>query len=293
MVPDWTSPSGAPLKASLVQGNIPQELKWKPEQRNLTLNLYRDLTRAHWSSDLIVWPETAVPAFGSRIEREFLAPLAQEARANDSAVLLGIPVHTPKDGRYYNAMLSLGAGRDSYFKRHLVPFGEFLPLKPWLQPLFDWMTIPMSDFSAGVQAKPLVTLDGYQAGISICYEDAFGEEVIEALPEAAFLVNASNDAWFGDSLAPHQHLEIARMRAVETGRFLLRSTNTGISAVIDPKGRITGRSAAFVEDVLTREILPLQGMTPYAHIGNYGVVVLALLSILAAMLWRRTVNVRS
>lgn len=285
--PDWTGPAGEPLEVTLVQGNIPQELKWKPEQRQATLGLYRALTRSHWSSDLIIWPETAVPAFGSRIEKEFLDPLAQEARSHNSTVLLGIPVHTPEDRRYYNAMLSLGSGRDVYFKRHLVPFGEFLPLKAWLQPLLDWLTIPMSDFSAGAQTKPLVRLNGYQAGISICYEDAFGEEVIQALPEAAFLVNASNDAWFGDSLAPHQHLEIARMRAVEAGRFMLRSTNTGISAIIDPKGRITGRSAAFVEDVLTREISPLRGMTPYAHIGNYGVVVLVSLSLITAVLWRR------
>ncbi len=288
--PDWTSPAGEPLRVSLVQGNIPQELKWMPEQRAATLDLYRTLTRDHWDSDLIIWPETAVPAVAAAVEKDFLDPLAREARSHNSAILLGIPVYTPEDGRYYNAMLSLGPGRDSYLKRHLVPFGEFLPLKDWLQPLLDWLTIPMSDFSAGAAAKPLVRLDGYQAGISICYEDAFGEEVIEALPEAAFLVNASNDAWFGDSLAPHQHLEIARMRAVEAGRYMLRSTNTGISAIIDPKGRVSGRSAAFTEEVLTGEILPLEGMTPYAYLGNYAIVVLISLSILTAVLWRRRVG---
>jgi apolipoprotein N-acyltransferase len=225
----------------------------------------------------VIWPETAVPSLAHRVEEEFLTPLAAEAEARGSEILLGIPVYDEASGRYYNAMQTIGPVRASYYKRHLVPFGEFMPLKPLLEPLIEWLAIPMSDFSPGDAAQPLVPVAGHQAGVSICYEDAFGEEVIQALPQAAFLVNASNDAWFGDSLAPHQHLQIARMRARETERYLLRATNTGISAIIGPRGELRGTAPAFTEQVLSGEVLPLQGLTPYARLGNWGVVLLALL----------------
>lgn len=272
----WTQVAGKPVKVSLVQGNIPQEKKWQPEQFGPTLNLYLELSREHMNSDLIVWPETAVPAFYHQVDANLLAPLGRELRPLGVDLLLGIAVRHD-DGRYFNAMVSLGHNKDAYYKRHLVPFGEFLPLKWLLNPLIEFLSIPMSDFSAGEPSKNLLRLAGYPVGISICYEDAFGEEVIHALPKAAFLINASNDAWFGDSLAPHQHLEIARMRALEAGRFLLRATNTGVSAVIDPRGGIVGVSPAFEQDVLTQDILPMRGMTPYARYGNVDVITAMLL----------------
>ncbi len=279
----WSEPVGPPLQVSLVQGNVKQEMKWRPEQLWPTLELYRDLTRSHWASDLIVWPETAVPALYREVDDEYLAPLEAEAREHASSLLLGIPVREGSPPRYYNAMLSLGAERSVYFKRHLVPFGEYLPLKGLLQPMLTWLRIPMSDFSRGRAEKPLVQAAGHAVGITICYEDAFGEEVIEALPEAAFLVNASNDGWFGDSLAPHQHLQIARMRARETGRYLLRSTNTGISAVIGPAGELLATSPAFAQHVLSAEIQPRQGMSPYARFGNLGVLLLVALAVLLSV----------
>ena len=239
----WTQVAGEPISVSIIQGNIAQEEKWKQGSLQPTLALYTGLTRQHWGSDLIIWPETAVPAFAAQVDEAFLRPLDLEAKENRSSLLLGIADSKPGN-KYYNAMLALGTERAAYHKRHLVPFGEFMPLKPLLQPLIDWLQIPMSDFSAGGGGKPLLNLAGYSVGISICYEDAFGAEVIEALPEAAFLVNASNDAWFGDSLAMPQHLEIARMRALESERYLLRSTNTGISAIIAPDGRLAAVSPA-------------------------------------------------
>jgi apolipoprotein N-acyltransferase len=221
---DWTKPAGEPFRASLLQGNVEQRLKWRPDELRPTLELYVTLTDEARDSRLVVWPETAIPALAHLVEDILLEPLEAEARAEGRDLLIGAPVE--EDGeRYYNAMLALGAsGRDAYYKRHLVPFGEFMPLKPVLGPVLDFLQIPMSDFSAGSPKEPpLLTVAGHPAGISICYEDAFAEEVREALPQAAFLVNASNDAWFGDSLAPYQHLEIARMRAKETQRYLLLS----------------------------------------------------------------------
>lgn len=282
----WTRPLAEPLRISMVQGNIPQELKWQRGNLQPTLELYTGLTRQHWQSDLVIWPETAVPAFAHQVEEDLLRPLAAEAKDNGSALLIGIPVWDGATGAYYNAMLSLEQPQTPYAKRHLVPFGEFMPLKAWLRPLINWLQIPMSDFTPGRAERPLLLVAGYQAGISICYEDAFGEEVIEALPQAAFLVNASNDAWFGDSLAPRQHLEIARMRALEGGRYLLRSTNTGISAIIGPDGRVRHASPAFQQHVLSGEMIPMQGATPYVRVGNWAVVSASLL-ILLALGWRR------
>lgn len=281
---EWTEPAGPPLKVSMIQGNIAQEAKWQRDSLRPTLELYTDLTRENWQSDLVIWPETAVPAFAHQVEEALLKPLTQEAMANQSALLVGIPIWDGDSGAYYNSMISLGEERGSYAKRHLVPFGEFMPLKAWLRPLIDWLQIPMSDFTAGDSARPLLRVAGYFAGISICYEDAFGEEVVEALPQAAFLVNASNDAWFGDSLAPRQHLEIARMRALETGRYLLRSTNTGISALIDPKGKVQGFSPAFQQHVLSGEIIPMQGATPYVRVGNWAVVLFSILMVGMALI---------
>jgi len=178
--------------------------------------------------------------------------------------------------KYYNSMVALGETTDFYHKRHLVPFGEFIPFKSVIGSVLDILQIPMSDFSSGEQEKPILTIANNKAGISICYEDAFGEEVIDALPEASLLVNVSNDAWFGDSLAPHQHLQIARMRALETGRPMLRATNTGISAIIDERGNITSTSPQFKLHVLKSIVQPMQGETPYVKWGNWFIIILSL-----------------
>jgi apolipoprotein N-acyltransferase len=275
---DWTAPAGPPFNASLLQGNVEQRLKWRAEELRPTLELYVTLTDEARGSRLIIWPETAVPALAHVVDDVLLKPLEEQARAGGRDLLIGIPIEEDAD-RYYNAMLALGAsGRDAYYKRHLVPFGEFLPFKPVLGPVLDFLEIPMSDFSAGSPHEPpVLTLAGHPAGISICYEDAFAEEVAQALPAAAFLVNASNDAWFGDSLAPRQHLEIARMRAKETQRYLLRATNTGISAIITPSGGLGAQTRLFEKAVLTAEITPLAGATPYVRLGNAAPVGLAVL----------------
>ena len=276
----WTRPAGEPVRVSLLQGSIPQAQKWRRAMRVPSLNLYLEMTAAAADSRLVIWPETAVPAFASEVEDSLLVPLDAALREQGRDVLLGIVDGDP-EGDYFNAMLSLGAsGRDHYHKRHLVPFGEYLPFDRWTRPILDFIEIPMSDFKAGGDGRPLVTLAGHPAGIDICYEDAYGAEIIRALPEAAFLVNASNDAWFGDSLAPHQHLEIARMRALETQRFLLRATNTGVSAIIDPQGRLLDVTRQFQKATLTGDIHPLSGATPFVRWGNAGVVVLAVLMLL-------------
>jgi apolipoprotein N-acyltransferase len=273
----WSTPAGEPFTASVVQGNVEQQMKWRPETLAPTLKTYLDLSARALGSRLVVWPETAIPAFAHLVQDDLLLPLESGFKEQGRDLLAGVPIEED-DGRYYNAMLAIGAsGRDAYYKRHLVPFGEFLPFEPVLGPVLGFLEIPMSDFSAGPKDEPpLLKLAGHPAGISICYEDAFGAEVREALPAAGFLVNASNDAWFGDSLAPHQHLEIARMRARETERFLLRATNTGVSAIIGPRGEIVSRSRLFEQAVLTADVVPLAGATPFVRFGNAAPVGIAL-----------------
>jgi len=280
----WASPYKEKIKVSLLQGNVPQNLKWEKDYRQASIDLYMRMTREHFDSQLIIWPETALPAYYHQI-KFFLQQLADEAKAHDSRVLLGLAVIDENDNsRYYNSMALLGDPHQFYHKSHLVPFGEYLPLKFLLGEAIRFLKIPMADFSSGDTHQALMHSDDLYIGMSICYEDAFGEEVIRALPKANVLVNVSNDAWFGDSFAPHQHLQMARMRALETQRPMLRATNTGISAIIDEHGKIKSQSADFVTTVLTGEAQPMTGATPYVLWGNYPVVILSLVLILFAAL---------
>jgi len=281
---EWTDPAGEPFTATVVQANIPQAIKWGPESRLDIMDAYVDLTLAHLDSDLILWPETAIPEFLHELRGALIDPLAERARREGTEIALGIPVLEEETGRYYNGLLSIGSSEDLYAKRHLVPFGEFMPFKSWLGPLANAFEVPMSDFSRGDEARPLLRVGSRVAGASICYEDAFPAEVIEALPEAQFLINVSNDAWFGDSLAPHQHLEIARMRALETGRFMVRATNTGISAIIDQLGRVVVEVPSFVRGSVTAKVTPRTGATPYVLVGNWLAIGLALFLVLSAVL---------
>ncbi len=286
MLVDWSEPVGQPLKVSMVQGNIPQEMKWIPQQRQPTIDLYTGLTRQHWDSDIIIWPETALPAYYHQAE-EFLRQLAREAHENHTSMLIGLPFLDFNNGdrRYYNSAVVLdNSDIQFYHKYHLVPFGEYVPLKWLLGDFLGFLRIPMADFSRSAKHEPVVTMSGLKGAVSICYEDAFGEEVIHGLPEANFLINISNDAWFGDSLAPHQHLQKARVRAMETARPMLRATNTGISAVIDHEGKILKTSPQFKQDVLTVEFQPMQGNTLYGMVGNYLVLMLSGLMLLVG--WR-------
>jgi apolipoprotein N-acyltransferase len=246
------------------------------------------MTRESWDADLIIWPETALPAFQHQA-RELLAQLGQEARGTNTDLLIGVPVMELDSRRYFNSMVSIGARDQSYSKQHLVPFGEYIPWNSFLGRVMEIMQVPLPDFSV-MPSSPVLTLAGQPMGISICYEDAFGGEVIRALPEATALVNASNDAWFGDSLAPHQHLEMARMRSIETQRPMLRVTNTGVTAIIDHRGRITDAAPQFTVAVLRGRVQPMRGATPYARMGNTPLIAVVSL-LLALALWTRRASV--
>lgn len=266
---EWTAsvPAAAPLRVAVIQGNVEQSVKWDPNGLMPTLDIYLTLSREHLDRDLVVWPETAIPEFLHNIDGPLIQPLTQTARETGTEFVIGLPVMESSE-RYYNALISVGSAEDRYFKRHLVPFGEFLPFEAQLRPLIEWFEVPMSDFSRGQAEKPLLQVGPHSVGVSICYEDVFADEVRQALPEAAYLINVSNDAWFGDSLAPHQHLQLARLRALETGRWLVRATNTGISAIIDPAGRVRQQLPLFERAALTGSIEERRGATPFVHFGS-------------------------
>lgn len=281
----WSSRKNKDMEIVIVQGAVPQELKWQPQQREKTLERYLSLSDQYPDSELIIWPETAIPIFYHQAEH-IISVLADKASKGNYDYLIGVPFKEQQSGKLYNALSVIGSTNDIYYKRHLVPFGEYLPFDSWLRPITHWLGIPMSNFSAGVADKPIMHVANEIIGVSICYEDIFGEEVKQALPEATVLVNVSNDAWFGDSIAAHQHLQMARMRALETGRYMLRATNTGISAVIDEKGLIKARAPQHVPYALNQKVALFSGMTPYARFGDNLVLVPAFL-LLATMLFLR------
>ncbi|MBK1674388.1 apolipoprotein N-acyltransferase [Ectothiorhodospira shaposhnikovii] len=269
---EWTRPVGEPLQVSLLQGNMAQEDKLRPEELVTAMGLYAYLTEEAFGSDLILWPETAVPNFYHYLEEDFLLPLEAEARTHGSELLAGIFTYEPETRRMFNSIAKVDAERPQFYhKRKRVPFGEYLPLRGLLEWLDGYIELPMADLSKGYGDFTLEAA-GIVLGASICYEDAFGHLIIRALPRAQMLVNVTNDAWFGDSIAPHQHLEIARVRSLEAGREMLRATNTGISAVIDHRGGIRDRSPQFKTHVLTTRAQPREGRTPYALWGNWPVV---------------------
>ncbi|MBI3774164.1 MAG: apolipoprotein N-acyltransferase [Gammaproteobacteria bacterium] len=283
---EWAIPAGTPIKVALLQGNVSQDLKWRPEQRQPTIDWYVDNTRLSWGSDLIIWPETALPVFYHQAQ-EFLAGLGKEARSASADVFIGMPVMNPRTQQYYNSMVSVAGPLQSYSKQHLVPFGEYIPFASLLGGLMEFMQVPLPDFSTE-PSLPVVKLAGYAMGVSICYEDAFGEEVIKALPEATALINTSNDAWFGDSMAPHQHLQIARMSSIETQRPLLRATNTGVTAAIDHRGKVIAQAPQFEAAVLRVSVQPMQGSTLYVQYGNTMLItVLIVLTMVVLLIVRK------
>ncbi len=274
---EWTHAKDKPISVALVQGNIAQENKWQDEWLQPTIQRYTDLTLKNLDRDLVIWPEVALPGFYHQFKPGILDPLQRKLQGSKTDLLLGILFQ--EGSQNHNSLVKLGEDTEVYHKRHLVAFGEYIPLRHWLSWLSQWVILPASNMDPGLEPTLLHVAGEVIAG-SICYEDAYGNEMAQMLPSASLLVNVSNDAWFGDSLAPHQHLEIARMRALELGRPLLRTTNTGVSAVVNYKGELVAVSPQFEVDVLKVEVLPRVGATAFVKWGNIPVIVLCIALIL-------------
>ncbi|MDG2107770.1 MAG: apolipoprotein N-acyltransferase [Woeseiaceae bacterium] len=270
---NWTEPYGDPIRTTIIQGGIPQENKWLPAQRQATLDFYRSSTLSVPESELVIWPEVAIPALQDQII-DYLHTVDGDAKRDTQTVLVGIlerNMNHSADMQIFNSILMLGTNEQQvYRKRHLVPFGEYFPVPAAVREWMRLRNLPYSDLAAGSDVQALLqTAKGVNLAIAICWEDAFGAEQLYALPDADLLINVSNDGWFGDSIAPHQHLQIARMRALEVGRYSIRSTNTGISAFIGPTGDILKIGRQFKPVVMTASVRAHRGATIYAESGNW------------------------
>jgi len=269
---EWSAPEGAPFDAALLQGNVPQEMKFRPERYAKILETYARLA-GESNAKLIILPETAVPTWLDQVDPSYVAGLAAVARRNGGDLLLGVAYREPPRS-YYNSVVSLGVSPPQvYHKHHLVPFGEFVP--PGFAWVMSMVDIPMSNFSRGTSA-PALQVAGQRVAVNVCYEDAFGDEIAARLPEATLLVNMSNVAWFGDSLAPAQHLQMARLRSIETGRMHLAATNTGVTAAIDRDGSLLGRLPQYTEGRLEIRAQGYAGTTPYARLRDWPILALCL-----------------
>lgn len=273
----WSEPQGEPVSVALLQGNVPQDLKWRPEKFTESLRTYYRLALEH-PAQLTVLPETALPAFLDQVPGEYLDELKKLATRQQGDLLFGIALGDSANGGrdYANGAVSIGSSPpQQYSKSHLVPFGEFVP------PGFGWFLrlaqIPMSDFTPGAKTQAPLQIAGQRVAVNICYEDAFGEEIIRALPAASLLVNLSNVAWFGDSLAPAQHLQIAQLRALESGRMMLRATNTGMTAIVGADGLVQAVLPPFTRGALVGEVRGYAGTTPFVRWGNWPAICGALL----------------
>jgi apolipoprotein N-acyltransferase len=270
----FVAPTGDKVDIALLQGNVPLSEKWQQGASHKIIAHYVALSRKVVNdSAIIVWPEGAVPDSWQHVSSWLAQSLPRREDGSAPDYLIGA-IDSPPGGDYYNAAITVldsnkkPAVNEIYRKRHLVPFGEFLPLKPLLGWLISYLHIPMSDFSSWSGPQPDTVLASWPVAVSICYEDAFGEELSTTAGDAAFLINISEDAWFGDSLAPHQRLQMAQIRARETGRYFVRAANTGFTTVINEKGEISAGLEQFTEGVLISTVVPMKGLTPYVRYGN-------------------------
>jgi len=276
---EWTRPSGDPVSVAIVQGAIPQDQKWQADNRDATLEIYRKLNKQVLGSRLIVWPEAAAPDLANNMV-PYLRQLAGDLGPAGSELLIGVlraeraGTERGSETQYFNSVLALGAEIGWYDKRHLVPFAEFFPVPGFVRSWLRMMSLPYSDFTHGAAQDVPLRAGGLSLAVTICYEDAYATSQLPMLRASDALVNVTNDAWFGRSSARHQHLQISRLRAIESQRFLLRAANDGISAVVDPRGRISARAPEFEASVLRAEIQPRSGQTPYMRTGNWPTILL-------------------
>ena len=280
---EWTQPLGKPIHARLLQGNVPQQMKFDAKNIEASLSMYRQMiTEA--PADLIATPETALPLLSTQLPPGYIEQLAHFAWDSNSTLVVGVP-WTTEPGIYLNSVIGFSFAQSTlyrYDKHHLVPFGEFIP--PGTRWFVDLMKMPLGDFGRGARYQAPIDVREQWVLPNICYEDLFGEEIAAQIaaaldrgtPVPSILLNVSNIAWFGDTIALPQHLQISQMRTLETGRPMLRATNTGATAVIDGRGQIVASLPAFTHGTLEASVQGMQGATPYIWLGNTLPVGLAL-----------------
>lgn len=285
---NWTKPSEKSVSVALVQPNIYQGDKWSFSMRNQILEQLVNQTQPYWGTDIILWPEGAVPAIYTQVA-PFLGALHEQGLKSKSALIVGLPVNINPEGPYYNAMLALGTGQGRYDKTRLVPFGEYVPFESFIRGLNSFFDLPMSSFSPGSSHQQPLVVEDTRIATAICYEIAYPDLVADNSRNNDVLLTVSNDAWFGNSIAPHQHMQMARMRALEAAKPLIRGTNNGITAVVNHKGQLLQQLDQFEVGVLLAQIEPRIGNSPFTLIGSWPIVLFSFLIIIYLIIsqWRQ------
>ncbi|MDO3382911.1 apolipoprotein N-acyltransferase [Gilvimarinus algae] len=275
-----------PVSVAMVQPNVPQEVKWDPAQAEPTLDRLMALSEPHWNADWLIWPEAAVPlTYHNALD--FLNELTRQASRSQTGVITGIIYDDHAQRKFYNSLAGFGDALGIYHKRRLVPFGEYVPLEDWLRGTIEFFDLPTSYIHPGPDEQSGLQVGDVSIAPTICYEVVYPSLVANSAHHRNVLLTVSNDAWFADSIGPLQHLQMARMRALETGRYLLRSTNNGVSAIIGPKGQVLGRTEQFVSATLTGRVYPAYGDTPFMRWGSLPVVALGFALLLGLLAARR------
>ena len=273
---DWTNPTKSNLQVALIQPNISQNQKWSPENRQRILSILERLTMNHWDKDAIIWPEAAVPDIRQNIS-SFISKLENMSMLSGNTLITGIPTFNSTNKSYHNSVISLGSNSGQYDKTKLVPFGEYVPGGNFLRGIIKFFNLPMSNFSPGLGDQKPLEISGHGLATAICYEVVYPDFVAKKSRNASMLLTVSNDAWFGDSLALPQHLQMAQMRALENSKPMLRATNNGLTAFIDHRGSLTSALLPFEEGELTGNIQPRVGQTPFSIWGSWPCIILCLI----------------
>ena len=273
----FTRPAGDPVPVALAQGNIPQDIKWLTTQQEATRQIYRDLSEEADDNTLVIWPESAITEF-YQDALPFLLEERDRQEARGNTLIAGIPWRTTgeQDYRFYNSVSVVGTG-SVYHKQKLVPFGEYVPLQQLIRGLIPFFNLPMSSFSAGDPEQPNLQAGELIIAPFICYEILYPQLVAERSGDSDVLLTISNDAWFGTSAGPHQHFQMTRMRAIETGRWLIRATNNGITALINPQGQVVQQLPQFERGLLQGKVEPRTGLTPFQVMGTWPWILLSVL----------------
>lgn len=287
----WVEPvPDSALEISLIQGNIDQKVKWRREMVQPILDLYWQMSRTEWDRDLIIWPEAAVTLF-RHDATTFLERIDKKGKTSDTAVITGIPVMDLENRQYFNSAIALGQGSGTYHKRRLVPFGEYVPLEEWLRGLIELFDLPMSATSIGPASQDPIKVGPWSVSTLICYEILYPDLVRATIPIPDILLTISNDTWFGKSIGPIQHMQMARMRAVENGRYLIRATNNGITAIVDEQGQMIKSLPQFERGVLRGTVYVMTGTTPFSRWGSLPVLLICALGLLLAFFRKGEVRV--
>ena len=283
---DWTTATDRALSVVLIQPNIQQANRWSPSQRESILEQLSEQTEPYWGADIIIWPEGAIPALPAAV-MAYLIEVDNLAKVNQTTLFTGIPTRGYYNRNIFNSMIGLGESRGQYDKTRLVPAGEYIPFEEMLRGLNSFFDLPMSSFSSGASNQPLLSAKGQLIATAICYEIAYPNLVAKTTLGASVIMTVSNDAWFGNSMAPQQHMQMARMRAIENAKPLMRGTNNGITALVDYRGNIYQQLEQFTAGELEGVIRPRQGQTPFALFGSWPTVIAALLCCAVLILIRK------